>query len=141
MSILCVAWEVEGAERPCWGSLLMPGPLVLFLFLAGASLNPSRSMPVAVMAAQVCLMVLLVVVALGVVEWWLVLFVGGLGLLLHYVAIGGFALCWGSGSGSFAVVIVVVGVWGCCYYRCCYCCCCYYCCCCSSLLGGGFPSL
>ena len=90
MSLLCLAWGVEGAEGACWGWVLMPGPLALFLFLAGASLKPSRSMPVAVMAAQVCLMALLVgalavvVVLLGGGGTFsrLLFVVGALGLLL-----------------------------------------------------------
>jgi len=89
MSLLCLAWGVEGAEGACWGVALMPGPLVLFLFLAGASLKPSRSMPVAVMAAQVCLMALLVgAVVLAVLVLgggalpWLLFVVGVFGLLL-----------------------------------------------------------
>jgi len=82
ISLLCLAWGVEGAEGACWGWLLMPGHLVLCLFLAGASLKPSKSMPVGVMAAQVCLMELLVVVVLGgAVSRWLFV-VGGLGLSL-----------------------------------------------------------
>jgi len=91
MSPLYLAWGVEGAEGACWGWVLMPGPLALFLFLAGASLKPSKSIPVAVMAAQVCLMALLVgalvvVVALvlggGGVLSRLLFAAGALGLLL-----------------------------------------------------------
>jgi len=91
MSLLCLAWGVEGAEGACWGVVLMPGPLALFLFLAGASLKPSRSMPVAVMAAQVCLMALLegVVVAVVLVAVVLVLEGGMLSWLLFVARVFG----------------------------------------------------
>ena len=91
----------------------MPGPLVLFLSLASASLKPSRSMPVAVMAAQVCLMTLLVGVVLAVVLGgggmlsWLLFVAGVLGLLL-----------WPSGRWRIWMVL-----------RFGFCCCCYCCCC------------
>ena len=53
---------MEGAEG-AWraGLFPMPGPFLLFLFFADANRKPSRSMPLAVIAAQVCLIVELVV--------------------------------------------------------------------------------
>jgi len=76
------------------------------LFLVGVSLKPSRSMPVAVIAAQVCWMELLVVVVLGVAVPRLSFVVGGLGLSLWW---GG---CWR--------IWIVLGLG----FSCCCCCCC-----------------
>jgi len=109
MSLLCVAWGVQGAEGAGWGWVLMPGPLVLFPFLVGASLKLSMSIPVAVMAALVCLMELLVVVGLGGAVPPLLFVVGGFGLSLR---LGGRWRIW---------IVLGLGL------RCCCCCCC--CCC------------
>jgi len=115
MSLLCLAWGVEGAEGACWGWVLIPYPLALFLFLAGASLKPSRSMPVAVMAAQVSLMALLV----GALVVVVVLVLGGGGTLSRLLFV----------VGALGLLLWLVGRWriwmvlglG---FRCCCCCCC-----------------
>ena len=60
ISLLCLAWGVDGAQGACSGFCPIPGAFPLFRFLVGASRKPSRSIPVAVIAAQVCLMAVLV---------------------------------------------------------------------------------
>ena len=53
MSQRCLACGVEGAEGPwAWP---IPGPVVVFFFLAGTSLNPSVSISAAEIPVQVCL--------------------------------------------------------------------------------------
>ena len=60
INLLCLACGVDGAEGAWSGFCPIPGALWLFRLLVGASRKPSRSMPVAVIAAQVCLMAVLV---------------------------------------------------------------------------------
>ena len=82
MSLLCLKWGLEGADG-CWVVMLlaMLSPVALPLLFASATWKPSRAIPVAVMAAQACLIVALVVLC----ELLVVLVFCPAGLLLGFV--------------------------------------------------------
>ena len=96
INLLCRACGVDCADGACCGFRFMPGPLLLFLFLAGTSLKPSRLIPVAVIAAHVSLMAAL----LGGCSWSVVSLslLPGVGLTGYWWVVLG-AGCAGGGCG------------------------------------------